>query len=94
MALHQSIPAERFYNGYEKVFGLKYIALVLANGIVLVCGLWTGNNHDAPLLGSCGVIQQLLEVYVRTGRVWMLYSDSVFGVSRFFQRQLCGVQRR
>lgn len=36
VALHQSIPAEHFYNGYEKAFGLKYIALVLANGIVSV----------------------------------------------------------
>ena len=25
VALHQLIPAERFYNGYEKAFGLKYI---------------------------------------------------------------------
>ena len=51
VALHQSIPAERFYNGYEKAFGLKYIALVLANGIVLAWGQWTGNNHDVPLVG-------------------------------------------
>ena len=94
VSLHQSLPAERFYNGYEKAFGLKYIALVLANGIVLAWGPWTGNNHDAPLLSSSGVIQQLREVYARTGRVWMLYGDSAFGVSRFFQRQLRGVQRR
>jgi hypothetical protein len=45
-----SVSQADLYSGYYKQHGLKYICIVLPNGILLAEGAWKGKEHDNTML--------------------------------------------
>ena len=83
-----------FYNRYYRTHGLKYIATVLANGIMLLHGAYAGKEHDSPCLKATGLVATLRRMEQEGRGWWMLFGDSAFMLSRHLQRMLKGLQRR
>eukprot|EP00286_Rhodomonas_abbreviata_P006682 CAMPEP_0181322684 /NCGR_PEP_ID=MMETSP1101-20121128/19361_1 /TAXON_ID=46948 /ORGANISM="Rhodomonas abbreviata, Strain Caron Lab Isolate" /LENGTH=375 /DNA_ID=CAMNT_0023430617 /DNA_START=226 /DNA_END=1353 /DNA_ORIENTATION=+ len=78
------------FNGHDRVHALKYLGLVLSNGLVLVKGPWTGNRHDSACMNMSKMIEVLKHIFACTGRAYMIFGDSAFGAGRHMQKMLKG----
>ena len=80
-----TLEQQEFYSGKEKAHGIKFLAAVLANGIVCIFGPSFGRRHDSFLMQSSGWLRDLHQLETRTGPWYHLFGDSAFGLSRYLQ---------
>ncbi len=73
---------QEYYNGKDKVHGLKYQNVTLANGMINhVYGPVAGRRHDGFLWRASGVDQQLRGLTSHNGTQFRLFGDKAYALS-------------
>lgn len=79
------MPQELLYNGKEKAHGLKFLAVLFANGMVCLYGPVEGKMHDATLLRTSMWMQFLEQMQANGNGHHILFGDCAFPCTRNIQ---------
>jgi hypothetical protein len=65
-----SVAQQDLYSGYYKTHGLKYVCVVLPNGVLLAHGAWRGKEHDNTTLHESKVVLPIASARICCGMCW------------------------
>jgi len=75
-----------FYNGKDRIHGLKFQGIVTPDGIIVhMWGPSFGKRHDARMLDESGLAQQAQQIEV-DGYLYYLYGDLAYPLSAWLQK--------
>jgi hypothetical protein len=75
---HHQVDQRLFYSGKEKMHGLKWLAVVLGNGMVCIRGPYPGSFHDTAMLRLSGWLEKFKSYHQRIGIQLHFFADSGF----------------